>query len=84
MGIFLKDISLKKKTALITGATKGLGRGAAIALAQAGADILEIGRNQMSPVTFASHKRRKEFLYPMLRPLLTSQPFPSLNNLRLK
>ena len=46
MGIFLKDISLKKKTALITGATKGLGRGAAIALAQAGADILAIGRNQ--------------------------------------
>ena len=26
MGIFLKDINLKGKTALITGATKGLGR----------------------------------------------------------
>ncbi|MDC0344343.1 SDR family oxidoreductase [Pelagibacteraceae bacterium] len=46
MGMFLKDINLKKKTALITGATKGLGRGAAIALAQAGANILAIGRNQ--------------------------------------
>ena len=32
MGLFLKDINLKGKTALITGATKGLGRGAAIAV----------------------------------------------------
>ena len=35
MGIFLKDINLKGKTALITGATKGIGRGAAIAIAEA-------------------------------------------------
>jgi NAD(P)-dependent dehydrogenase (short-subunit alcohol dehydrogenase family) len=46
MSLFLKDINLKKKTALVTGATKGLGRGAAIALAQAGANIIAIGRNQ--------------------------------------
>ena len=46
MGLFLKDINLKGKTALITGATKGLGRGAAIALAQAGANVIAIGRNQ--------------------------------------
>ena len=46
MGIFLKDINIKGKTALITGATKGLGRGAAIALAQAGGNIIAIGRNQ--------------------------------------
>ena len=46
MGLFLKDINLKKKTALVTGATKGLGRGAAIALAQAGANIIAYGRNQ--------------------------------------
>ena len=46
MGIFLKDINLKGKTALITGATKGLGRGAAISLAQAGGNIIAIGRNQ--------------------------------------
>ncbi len=46
MGLFLKDINLKGKTALITGATKGLGRGAAIALAQAGANVVAIGRNQ--------------------------------------
>ena len=46
MGLFLKDINLKGKTALITGATKGLGRGAAIAIAQAGGNIIAVGRNQ--------------------------------------
>ena len=46
MGIFLKDINLKGKTALITGATKGLGRGAAQAIAEAGGNIIAIGRNQ--------------------------------------
>ena len=46
MGLFLKDINLKGKTALITGATKGLGRGTAQAIAQAGGDIIAIGRNQ--------------------------------------
>ena len=46
MGIYLKDINLKGKTALITGATKGLGRGAAIAIAEAGGNVIAIGRNQ--------------------------------------
>ena len=46
MGIFLKDMNLKGKTAFVTGATKGLGRGAAIALAQAGGNIIAVGRNQ--------------------------------------
>ena len=47
MGIFLKDMNLKGKTALITGATKGIGRGAAIAIAEAGGNIIAIGRNQL-------------------------------------
>ena len=46
MGIFLKDINLKGKTALITGATKGLGRGIAQAIAEAGGNIIAIGRDQ--------------------------------------
>ena len=42
---FLKDINLKNKTALITGATKGIGRSTAIAMHQVGASIIAIGRN---------------------------------------
>ena len=47
MGIFLKDINLKGKTALITGATKGLGRGATKAIAEVGGNIIAVGRNQL-------------------------------------
>ena len=46
MGIFLKDIELKGKTALITGATKGIGRATALAVAQVGGNIIAVGRNQ--------------------------------------
>ena len=46
MGKFLKDINLKNKVAVVTGATKGIGRAAAIALHQVGANIVAIGRNQ--------------------------------------
>jgi len=47
MGIFLKDINLKGKTALITGATKGIGRATAVAIAQVGGNIIAVGRNQL-------------------------------------
>ena len=46
MGKFLKDINLKNKVAVVTGATKGIGRATAIALHQVGANIVAIGRNQ--------------------------------------
>ncbi|WP_440937373.1 SDR family NAD(P)-dependent oxidoreductase [Candidatus Pelagibacter sp.] len=46
MGKFLKDINLKNKVAVVTGATKGIGRATAIALHQVGANVITIGRNQ--------------------------------------
>ena len=39
-----KKINLKGKTALVTGAGKGLGRACAIALAEAGAKVIIISR----------------------------------------
>ena len=46
MGKFLKDINLKNKVAVVTGATKGIGRATAIALHQVGANVVAIGRNK--------------------------------------
>jgi len=43
---FLKDINLKGKIVVITGATKGIGRSTAIAMHQVGASIIAIGRNK--------------------------------------
>ena len=42
----LKKINLKNKTALVTGAGKGIGKACAIALAEAGANVIIISRTQ--------------------------------------
>ena len=44
--MFLKKYNLKNKTAVVTGAGKGLGRACAIALAEAGANLVIISRTK--------------------------------------
>ena len=41
-----KKIDLKKKTPLVTGAGKGLGKACAIALAEAGAKVILVSRTK--------------------------------------
>ena len=44
--MFLKKYNLKNKTAVVTGAGKGLGRACAIALAEAGSNLVIISRTK--------------------------------------
>ena len=44
--MYLKNYNLKNKTAVVTGAGKGLGKACAIALAEAGANLIIISRTQ--------------------------------------
>tara|TARA_B100000767_G_C19767949_1_gene538562 strand:- start:2933 stop:3700 length:768 start_codon:yes stop_codon:yes gene_type:complete len=44
--MFLKNYNLKNKTAVVSGAGKGLGRACAIALAEAGSNLIIISRTQ--------------------------------------
>ena len=44
--MYFKKINLRKKTALVTGAGKGIGKACAVALAEAGADLIIISRTQ--------------------------------------
>tara|TARA_Y100001958_G_C21169153_1_gene501305 strand:- start:37 stop:804 length:768 start_codon:yes stop_codon:yes gene_type:complete len=44
--MYLKSLSLKNKIALVTGAGKGIGKASAIALAEAGADLIILSRTE--------------------------------------
>ena len=59
MGKFLKEINLKNKVAVVTGATKGIGRSTAIALHQVGANVVAIGRNKNELSSLKKKLRKK-------------------------
>ena len=56
--MYLKNYNLKNKTAVVTGAGKGLGRACAIAFAEAGANLVIISRTQKD-LTEVSKKIKK-------------------------
>ena len=72
--MFLKDINVKNKTALITGAGKGIGKACSIALAEAGANIIIISRTEKDLMEIQSIvtklKRGVAILFVMLLTLM--------------
>ena len=44
--MYLQKFKVKNKTALVTGAGKGIGKASAIALAEAGADLIILSRTK--------------------------------------
>ena len=53
--MFLKNYNLKNKTAVVTGAGKGLGRACAIALAEAGAKVIILSRTKSDLIKAVSY-----------------------------
>ena len=59
----VKDLfNLDGKVAIVTGASRGLGQGMAIALAEAGANVVGVGQSDMSATEAEIKKAGREFL----------------------
>ena len=63
--MYLKKINLKNRTALVTGAGKGIGKACAIALAEAGANLVIISRTKkdLEKVTKIIRKSNSKCIY---------------------
>ena len=82
--MFLKKYNLKNKTALVTGAGKGLGKACAIALAEAGANLIIISRtkkdlNNVSKIIRKYKSKCKVYTcdvtnYDEIKSIINSQP----------
>lgn len=58
----VKDLfDLEGKVAIVTGASRGLGKAMAIALAQAGANVVGVGQSDMSSTEEEIKKQEKNF-----------------------
>ena len=53
----LDEFSLQEKVAIVTGAGRGIGRGIALTLADAGADVVAVGRTESEIEQLASEIR---------------------------
>ena len=58
--MYLKKYNLKNKYALMTGAGKGLGKACAIALAEAGANVIIISRTNKDLSTVSKKSKNLE------------------------
>ena len=70
--MYLKNYNLKNKTAVVTGAGKGLGRACAIALAEAGANLVIISRtqkdlNEVSKKIKKLHRKKNQIIKKLER-----------------
>ena len=59
--MFLKNFNVKNKTALVTGSGKGIGKACAIALAEAGANVIILSRTEKDLLIIQS--KIKKLLY---------------------
>jgi 2-deoxy-D-gluconate 3-dehydrogenase len=77
LSMILDQFSLKDKVALVTGARTGLGQGMALALAEAGADIVGVGSQPMPETRDKVEALGRKFL-GIKANLISVEPIPAI------